>query len=202
VAALRAPEIFHRQNSRNPARCQRTIVLGLTIASVPSPGKNRLKHDQRKFRRRRGPPSAFLRSWYSASCRRRNRFSAMIPERLRNPIRTRSRASARKSKKRAGKRISLRQDEADVSNTLTHVFAVRTEYFPQDRDGVPVLRGFRCYVLLRMRKHAVQALGTGSSSPVFHGPAWAFSNKVKQSEGISQLAAPLPEIRRGKRWRA
>jgi len=38
---------FHRQNSRNPARCQRTNVLGVTIASACAQGKNRLKTPER-----------------------------------------------------------------------------------------------------------------------------------------------------------
>jgi hypothetical protein len=48
---------FHRQSSRNPARCQRTKVLGLTIASAPFQEKT-AQDDQRKLRCRRGPPSA------------------------------------------------------------------------------------------------------------------------------------------------
>ena len=33
---------FHRQNSRKPARCQRTNVHGFTMASAVAQGKNRL----------------------------------------------------------------------------------------------------------------------------------------------------------------
>jgi hypothetical protein len=43
------PRDFQRQNSRKPARCQRTNVLGLTIASAPLQGNNRLKTTSASF---------------------------------------------------------------------------------------------------------------------------------------------------------
>src|SRR5262249_28470243 len=78
TAAGQRRETYIARTVENPARCQRTNVLGLTIARVLSQGKNRLNNTSVNFtagveRRRRA-----FRSWYRASCRRRNRFSAMI----------------------------------------------------------------------------------------------------------------------------
>jgi hypothetical protein len=54
---------FHRQNSRNPPRCQRTNVLGLTIASACAHGKNRLKTTSASFAAGVGRRRRAFRSW-------------------------------------------------------------------------------------------------------------------------------------------
>ena len=67
---------FQRQNSRHPARCQRIIVFGCTTNSASRHSKS-LARIARLIR-----VAASIRlgwmpcSLYSASCRRRNRFSA------------------------------------------------------------------------------------------------------------------------------
>ena len=54
---------FHRQNNRNPARCQRTNVLGLTIASACAQGKNRLKTTRATLAAGVGRRRRTFRSW-------------------------------------------------------------------------------------------------------------------------------------------
>ena len=72
---------LQRQNSRQPARCQRTIVFGRTTITHDRQSHNR--ESQTRLRRvatsmRRGFTP---RSLKSASCRRKTRFSASIDRR-------------------------------------------------------------------------------------------------------------------------
>src|SRR5499427_595852 len=67
---------FQRQNSRNPLRCQRMSVSAWTFTSAPRHGNMRLSVaiiQREESLARRG---LTLRSWKSASCLRRKRFSA------------------------------------------------------------------------------------------------------------------------------
>src|SRR5215831_13571930 len=67
---------FQRQNSRNPLRCQRMSVSAWTCTRAPRHGNMRLSVaiiQRVESLARRG---LTLRSWKSASCLRRNRFSA------------------------------------------------------------------------------------------------------------------------------
>src|SRR5215468_8077975 len=67
---------FQRQNSRNPLRCQRMSVSAWTFTSAPRHGNMRLSIaiiQRVESLARRG---LTLRSWKSASCLRRKRFSA------------------------------------------------------------------------------------------------------------------------------
>ena len=72
---------LQRQNSRQPARCQRTIVFGRTTITHDRQSHNResqarLKRVAASMRRGFTP-----RSLKSASCRRKTRFSASIDRR-------------------------------------------------------------------------------------------------------------------------
>ena len=67
---------FHRQNRRNPWRCQRSNVAGCTMT-------NAWRQSNQRASQVRAMRMAFVaccgftcRSWYRASCLRRNRFSA------------------------------------------------------------------------------------------------------------------------------
>src|SRR5262249_48264038 len=67
---------FQRQNSRNPWRCQRMSVDALTFTSASRHGNMRLRvaiNQRVELLARRG---LTWRSWKSASCLRRKRFSA------------------------------------------------------------------------------------------------------------------------------
>src|SRR5579863_6627795 len=67
---------FHRQKSRNPLRCQRSSVSAFTFISASRHGNIRLRvtiiHRVESSARR----GLIFRSWNSASCFRRKRFSA------------------------------------------------------------------------------------------------------------------------------
>ena len=67
---------FHRQNNRNPFRCQRISVSGFTMTSKWRHSRKRDKLP-RMMRVASSARRGFTRrSWYNASCFRRNRFSA------------------------------------------------------------------------------------------------------------------------------
>jgi hypothetical protein len=87
---------FHRQNSRNPLRCQAMSVSGFTWTNASRHGNIRLRVaiiQRVESSARRG---LTLRSWKSASCFRRNRFSAASERRecaARTASRTRSKTT-------------------------------------------------------------------------------------------------------------
>ncbi len=98
---------FHRQKRRNASRCHRKKVSGLTITSAsrqaksfPSPAivHRRVIEVGLRFT---------LRSWYRASCFRRNRFSAANATRDLKAIRASWQRSAVSSKIKNGKSTVL-----------------------------------------------------------------------------------------------
>ena len=99
---------FHRQKRRNPLRCHRISVSGFTIVSAALQSISR-ESTTRVIRvassARRG---LTRRSWYSASCFRRNRFSAASWDRDRRPSDTNLRASI---SKRTVVRHTIDEDE-------------------------------------------------------------------------------------------
>ena len=100
------PRDFQRQNRRRPARCQRTSVLGLTIASAPVQGKNRLKATSASLWSAWGDVRRPCVPGRERAVVAENWFSAMISARCRNTIRTKSRTSAKRIRERAVKQIS------------------------------------------------------------------------------------------------
>lgn len=67
---------FHRQNCRNALRCHFRKVAGLTMTSAPRQSKNRARATIASRNIRVVLRGVAFRSWKSASCLRRNRFSA------------------------------------------------------------------------------------------------------------------------------
>jgi hypothetical protein len=67
---------FQRQNSRNPLRCQRMNVSGLTTTSDVRQSNSRLTVTISHLVASSARCGLILRSWKGASCFRRNRFSA------------------------------------------------------------------------------------------------------------------------------
>ena len=109
---------LQRQNSRQPARCQRTIVFGRTTITHDRQSHNlesqaRLKRVAASIRRGLTP-----RSLKSASCRHKIRFSASI-ERRGLPAR------ASKPIKSTSRRRTIRARA--ITPTSCHGFCVRSE---------------------------------------------------------------------------
>jgi len=67
---------FHRQSRRNPARCQRMKVAGLTIARASRQSNRRDSQTKASLVHGSGRRAFDFRSRYNASWRRRNRISA------------------------------------------------------------------------------------------------------------------------------
>ena len=115
---------LQRQNSRQPARCQRTIVFGRTTITHDRQSHNResqarLKRVAASMRRGFTP-----RSLKSASCRRKTRFSASIDRRdlavsTSKPIKSPSRRRTMQAKA--------------ITPTSCHGFHARTQ--PQSRGS-------------------------------------------------------------------
>ena len=72
---------FHRQNKRNPFRCQRTSVSGLTMTSDSRQSNSRLSTAMTQRPESSARRGLTLRSWKKANCFRRKRFSAARAER-------------------------------------------------------------------------------------------------------------------------
>ena len=67
---------FQRQNKRNPLWCQRMRVSGLTMTRALRRSKNLLRTARNNLVASIARSGLTSRSWYRASCFRRNRFSA------------------------------------------------------------------------------------------------------------------------------
>ena len=120
---------FHFQNSRNPFRCHRIRVSGLTMVKACRHSKNVASSAMVKRTASVARLGLFFRSRYKASCFRRNRFSAASALRERSPVLntvTRSSDTRREVNKNfeSWGRFSM----ADESYMLKSQFSCQIEY--------------------------------------------------------------------------
>ena len=85
---------LNRQNKRHPVRCQRIIVLGLTITTAPRQSNKRVRSASPTRVTQSTRRGLTPRSMYWASCFRSTRFSARIAEDERMKSKTSLKASA------------------------------------------------------------------------------------------------------------
>jgi hypothetical protein len=163
---------FQRQKSRNPLRCQRSSVSGFTLTSALRHWNIRLRvaiiHRVESSARR----GLAFRSWKSASCFRRKRFSA-----------------ARALRERAARKASWTKSNTTADNVRKQCATTRkineSDMNTQDR---------------MLRNVESRDSGSGRSFCAPHGyaslPSWPYGlSQMGLTEGRRADVAPSAEIR-------